>query len=416
MPLPTPPTSSVSSESISPDHFVTIPELLFSLETITYVGFDHDTASAIWERWARWGNDGGREIDGGPITFASMFLEQIRSQANDTCSSLDSDWYETMAVLGISKELQDNMMDPRYKPIRLTQSLRYWLLDTLSMRYETLKEIQLASNERARTARRSETRPGGASTPHQQKHLASSGPTERARNISSSFYSAPGVSSATSSAAIVQQSPAGHLNLYKGGSHSRLHDIFDDDGSIRALSSLQSRPGDFNSTQMAAYFAVDLEVARKYAAWAKKRDTNGMAVILCVQIPNVLIESLTAEEKQLLYWPTEEWRSLVWNCRRGDLLPRTMTKYARSTLIIGTICGKPTSVIANLPSPGHIAETIIMKNSRDTRAVQYGFIGDAGLWLLKELGANAFALHPMTREEISDYERELGEIEEPGSE
>ena len=155
MPLPTPPSSSVSQEPIPPDHFATIPDFFISRETIIYVSFDDNTASTIWDRWTQRGDDGG------PMTFENMLLEYIQSQANDIWSEVDSDWYDTMTSFGISKELREATMDPEFKDIRLTQTLKEWLLDTISAQYQCLELIQSASSERARAARRGEGRLGG---------------------------------------------------------------------------------------------------------------------------------------------------------------------------------------------------------------------------------------------------------------
>lgn len=63
--------------------------------------------------------------------------------------------------------------------------------------------------------------------------------------------------------------------------------------------------GDFNSAGFGSiYMALDFDIAKKYAAWAKRRDTTQYAGILRVEVPNNAIENLTPADKIIIYWPS----------------------------------------------------------------------------------------------------------------
>ena len=50
-----------------------------------------------------------------------------------------------MTEIGVNSDLQVGMMDPICRDIRLTETCKYWILDTVSARYASLREIQAAS-------------------------------------------------------------------------------------------------------------------------------------------------------------------------------------------------------------------------------------------------------------------------------
>lgn len=402
--LPSPPTTHSSPGSTTAqdlEHFIDIPEFLFSRETLTFLGFNESAAETIWSRWVNCGPEDGREIDGGLVTFESMaraFIYGTFTREED--ASLDDDlaWRASMDSCGINEELQTAIMTPGCKDVRLTESCQFWLLDTISARYASLKQIQAASFERARSARRAASRPGGSSLlPGEQM-------PSRYRSTSEMFYGAPSMSPMVTSAPEVRANAPGHTVLYRGGYETSIKAIFDDDGRVVNMAPLFSgRPGDFNSTKKASYMALDFEIANKYAYWSKVRDRSQLTVILRLEIPNSALESMDGSEKCHAYWPSQEWKELVWNCRRNKRLQHSLTKFGKATLAIGTICGKPNVVVTNLPSPAEITHQMILQGPRGD-AVQYVFIDDQGVEFLETHGSSTCTVHPMTRRVVEEIE------------
>jgi hypothetical protein len=76
--IPSPPSTISSPASPAPiEDFETIPDNLVSRETLLYLGFVDTAAKTIWGCWCNWGSDQGREADGGPVTFESIFRSYI---------------------------------------------------------------------------------------------------------------------------------------------------------------------------------------------------------------------------------------------------------------------------------------------------------------------------------------------------
>ena len=64
-------------------------------------------------------------------------------------------------------------------------------------------------------------------------------------------------------------------------------------------------------------------------------------VIICFQIRNAAIESLNhTMALQRIYWPSPEWKQLIWYFRKGKHLPSHLAKYRDALLVIGTISTK----------------------------------------------------------------------------
>lgn len=132
--------------------FVSIPGQLISQATIEYVGFSKTKANEIWSSWNNWPSTGPRretdpEDSGLQVTFLDFICGYISFSFN-TYSEDDDEWVNCMNTYGLSKELQDAVLDPLFKYLRLSDSCAEWSKDTIEMRYAGLKAIQQASSNR----------------------------------------------------------------------------------------------------------------------------------------------------------------------------------------------------------------------------------------------------------------------------
>lgn len=57
------------------------------------------------------------------------------SYPGGTCEDDDARWFHCMASYGINSELQEAIMDPRFRHIHLTETCKLWLQDTIHLRY-----------------------------------------------------------------------------------------------------------------------------------------------------------------------------------------------------------------------------------------------------------------------------------------
>lgn len=376
----------------SSDCFVSIPEDLVSFATLGYLGYNHHTATRIWERWTNW--PPGiikRQCDDfeGGIPFIEV-AEGYLDSATDTCEDDDSVWLDCLDKYGMSTELTHAIMDTKFRHIRLTQSCKFWVQDTLKLRYRGLEEVQEASRERERATQRQASRPG----------INNPGPPAQ-RSISESLRSALWMSPETALSSFATGAAAnkpGEIQLYKGMDKACINDLFRGDGSVHFGCLASRSPADFSSKQVGIYFAVDREVAVYYACYAKRRSGVNAVVIVQATIQNSAIETLIPPDIQRVYWPSTEWKSLVLTCRQDRKLSSQLRTFQLAKLIIGSICNKSSKVLANMQSPDEITEGMVCKTKDGRVAVQYVFIGTEGDDLLEQ--SAQITVFPLTSREF----------------
>lgn len=107
------------------------------------------------------------------------------------------------------------------------------------------------------------------------------------------------------------------------------------------------------------------------------------------------------------------WKKVVWTGRRAQVFSKDLGKFARSTLIIGTICGKPNKVIGGLPLPDHIEYKHLLKRLPrygGGLAVQYAFNDDQGVDFIRAHGFDKISCHKFTQRDRDQLDREFAEI------
>lgn len=417
--VPLTPISSTSSSSVT-ETYVTIPEVLISLATLKYLGYTDAAANEIWDRWSNWpsGPPGRYEVDDdGEIPFIDVAVGHLsRFRDQDTWNDHDRPWFDFMELCGINLESQTALMDPIYKRIRLTESCYFWMRDTIEMRYRGLEAIQRASRERAMATNRANTRPGHSSSDRQDRSSTSGGPSGSAqesaqRSISGTMRMTPGISSnsAFSKACKSSQNIPGTIILYKGLDQARLNGFHDENtGAIVAWHKMQSSPPTDFLGSLGYYFTVHRDIAEYYACYAKRRDSVQSVVIVEVVIPNHKIESLSSTQLQKTYWPSEEWKKLVWHCRNGIKLPSELRKYKQASLIIGTIAKKPNKAFTRMDTFAQIDESCVLKTKDGCDAIQYVFDNDEGVEILEGLAPGSVEVCPVLAKEYTQWESEHG--------
>ena len=153
----------------------------------------------------------------------------------DTYLDDDAAWRETMNSAGINQSLQNAIMTLSCKDMRLMESCKYWLLDTVSAKYASLKDIQATSRERVMAARRAATRSGGSGSSSGYQYALSPAlisSSSGRRSTSETFNGMPGMSSVTVSSPAAHSNAPGHNVLYRGGYSSAILKIFDEQGKV----------------------------------------------------------------------------------------------------------------------------------------------------------------------------------------
>ena len=368
--------------------FMTIPDQLISRASLEYVGFSFQKATELWDRWTHWPTgpyepiretdpDDGTKLEMTFIDFITGPFVGSRNVAHDS----DSDWLDCMTYYGLNLDTQRAIMEPAFKVLRLSMSCGEWCEDTIRMRYAGLVEIQAESLNREQSLRHSDAHTSGSGATESQSTSGQASTDALASNH-------PHASSYGSLSALSASRAPGSVVLYKGLDKGRITNLLNDDGSLRELSSLQSAsPNDFFSRAVAFYFTPNLDVAEYYAAWAKRRSITEEVVIVSITIPNSAIEQMQEPIGYRLYWPSDDWKKLIWNCLRGQKHPRELRKYRHATLIIGTTSKRPSLYYHTLDYWEQVSERCVLKMvyaTREVIAIQYCFSGHEGGDFLEE--------------------------------
>jgi hypothetical protein len=221
---------------------------------------------------------------------------------------------------------------------------------------------------------------------------------------------APGISSDTAFsnvAMLAARNAPSSVTLYKGLDQARLNGFFNDSGDIVAWQQLISQPPtDFLGREAGFYFAVHRDIAEYYACYAKRRDGVSSVIVIHLTIPSHKIESLSTTQLQKTYWPSEEWKNLIWHCRTARRLPTELRKFKQACLIIGTISKKPNMLYDRMNSPEQIDERCVLKTKEGRDAVKYVFHDDEGQEFLEQQTPGSLSVHPVSTAEFLQWHRE----------
>ncbi|KAM0085520.1 hypothetical protein ACKRZS_002255 [Fusarium odoratissimum] len=305
-----------------PHAFVTIPEKLISKATIEYVGFNSDKAREIWSGWIAWPSGPIiREIGIGEETCLEVsFIDWVKGHAgnplsDDVWEDDNSAWSRYMEQRGIATDLQYAIMDPLFRDMRLTGTCIGWLRDTMEMRYEGLRNIQRASAEQSEAF----CHPSG-----DMQHTS----TEPSGSAFAGRH--------TLSVPTVMED---FTVLYKAMYQRRTDGLFDQQGILSRTSVLRSvPPTDFSENKTMYCFTPDYNLARKHAAWVKRRGPSAAIVQIAVQ--DSVITAIGPPDTQCAFWPNSNWGELIWHCRTETISKET-ADYGRAALIFGRIANRP---------------------------------------------------------------------------
>ncbi|KAH8812206.1 hypothetical protein F5884DRAFT_843557 [Xylogone sp. PMI_703] len=374
----------MASPSQLNDLHLTVPGELISLATLKYLGYDAETATQLWHRWINWPTGPPYQetaADIGDILFIDFVTGYLRRGGVDAVDDNDQAWHSCMNGCGISAELQQAIMDPVFRTIRLTESCVFWIRDTMKMRYKGLEAARESSRKCAMDAQRADLRPRVSYFVQDSQGSIS---TASGRSESSLQMMEPGISqdTAMSHAAVSSgMNASGSTILYKGVDQSRLKGLFDDSGNVVEMNRLLSSPlSDFLGRQAGFHFVADRKIAEYHACYAKRRDAKSSVVI-----------------------PSPEWQNIVFHSRQWKKLPSELRKFKTATLIIGTISKKPSAIYQRMTSPAEITENDVLKTKDRRNGVQYAFVNDQGEDFLVEHAVWSLKVYPFTTQEIGDW-------------
>ncbi|KAI4868987.1 hypothetical protein F4820DRAFT_408526 [Hypoxylon rubiginosum] len=380
--------------------FATIPITLISYDTLGYLGLAVDKANAIWSEWTHWPATGPRrEIDaddgGLQVTFLDFIVARLENY-EDVFEDNDAQWRQCLIVCGINESVQDAIMDPIFKDIRLTNSCVYWVKDTLAMRYAGLEDIRRASHRREKELVNASARPGGSHSDNSsnrgsgrggnvQEHSPAKGKaTSQGRRSVSGLQqqTTPGISPQfwNSKTAVDIDNQPGNIVLFKGIDQGRITGLFNERGEVQSIEKLLSMPrSDFSSTRALFYFTPDCHIAEYYAAYAKRRSNCESVVMVSMSIPREAINNLEEPDIRRLYWPSPHWKQLVWRSKTAKPLPKPLRSYRDALLIIGTISKGAERLFENFKTWEDMTDACVLRvrsSNRSNPSEQYVFSGE----------------------------------------
>ncbi|KAF2012744.1 hypothetical protein BU24DRAFT_395869 [Aaosphaeria arxii CBS 175.79] len=299
---------------------------------------------------------------------------------------LPDDPRQMMTVFGIRTDIQDAILDPAFEQIFETETLKFWIRDTLRINYWTLEKVLTDLVDHAKlllaTKEDNDTKVDDSisSKPSAESSIPTRGEYPCVRRWAGTFPQEH-----VSIDDTVQPTPPGFHVLYKGRAHEEEHyrSFISETGELDFSVIRIWEGGDFNPWDDAVYFATDRETAEMYRGYAALRCKHSETMIIRLLVPDTFVASLDKEE--ILY--SEDWKTCVWAGRKGcDSLPSKFDDFYDAELVVGHV-SKATSEIFNEMKLGDVQERVSEGHVliiSSGKAVQWAFLGKD---VRKRLGA-----------------------------
>ena len=112
---------------------IEVPTVLESLETLEFLGFTPEAGKDILERFHN-----ASELIEDPC-FLDYVKGRVTSVPDVGCP--EDDWNAAMLAMGITQTLCDNILDPEFTDLLLTQDASYWVIDTIEAKFMFLTSL-----------------------------------------------------------------------------------------------------------------------------------------------------------------------------------------------------------------------------------------------------------------------------------
>lgn len=354
-----------SSDNAIPTGMFELPRHEDSIEALEWIGLNHEAATAIHDRYST------RETHEpfGLLDYVNGHIDGLAHRHSNLSHT------ETMAVMGIRETVQQAILDPDHSTVFETETLVFWLKDTLRIKHLSLELL----NRRLVSAAIQQVSPN-----KQQKRprLPDSFGDQRPKSPSvtatfniaqSKDFNLPEKLIAV--AAEPRDLPPSHTRLFKAKSAAEMYQWIEDDGSVD-MAKLATWPrGDFNGTSNAWYFTKEKECAEKYREFAERRCPQAETWLMSLDVPDTFLASIKRED---LYY-TYDWKRYIWLCKKSDLnIPTNLRRYAEEAdLIVGHVCGKDPKAVTKHKKDDvqtAITEEFVMKLPSGQKATQHIFM------------------------------------------
>ena len=309
--------ATVSFKHSTTSSTLTIPLSAEIPAALEWCGYVSRVASEIYQRWRSCG-----QCPYNLLSFACGNLHELTYPRFPERYTRE----QQLDRLGLNSQTIDGILDKGYRDICGTQTLAFWVEDTLRANYHCLEETIYGL----------------------KRYVAAASEERDVENMVAADveipYSTPLLP--REHVSVQKRGPIlkNHVTLWVGrspytsqGEHFTWPELVDEDGGInmRFLESLERR-GDFNRDKSAYYFTSDKETAEKFRQYAALRCPKVETWLIRFQVSVKYIKGLT--QRHLQYGDT--FKDYVWHCRNtsGASMREKNKTLSGKQLIKGPIC------------------------------------------------------------------------------
>jgi hypothetical protein len=303
---------------------IDLPDTANSISGLEFIGFDHKTATHIFNTYNGY-KEPFSSVEASNYDFFSFIhghIIHINSARFDILSDR-----EKMTKLGIRKEVQDAILDERFMNVFGTQTLQFWIEDTIRVNYTTLLRLKDQTN-----------------------NIEPDLDSESLSKYCTTLDSPPKILE-------------NHTILYK--THITTTDpLFSEDGTLDVPTLNSPRGGDFNWLSEAQYWTPDLHLAERFRQYISLRCPFSTTLLLSLQMPDSFLASLNIEE----LWYGEEWKEYIRYCKTKSPPPSHLQHLCKADILIGHISIKSQHL------NGKVSENDILMHQDGSKAIQWCFV------------------------------------------
>jgi hypothetical protein len=348
----------------------TLPADPRSVEGVEFLGFNRSTAETLFDRWSN-----RPDPDQNPDDLVDYVLAEVSALTVPPLSNCSPN--QAMEGLGVSRELREAILDPAFTDLLWTQSVEFWLEDTIQHRWATLFHVHSLLKAKAFTSltRRKDKKRLKIEDEIQDPFNLAPEVTESQKHSASLVAPSKGMS-LPAGFTIVEAKPKiheDHIILWKGmDPRARVHQhpLLAVDGTIDVGMLASASAGDVNAINSAWYWTRERETAEIYREYAARRNPRHETWLVQVQVPQSFVSTLTGSE--IYYSP--DWKELVWNCRMGKArLPSKFDHFLNVDLVQGHICKGVNEKISKIPEEEiwRINEDYVLKLKSGQKSTQW---------------------------------------------
>lgn len=288
--------------------------------------------------------------------------------------------------MGLSQELQDILLNPRFGVFFTTETLHFWVRDTLRLRYQTIYYLQqrchnmaIRSRHAKKKQRKSVSNDPSLLLPQQ------GGPSDEGVQDTSEILSmsAKDLNLPEANIRIGVPGPAldDHYTFYSGKMACEMEDMISEEGSIQLTQLSTFAGGDFNALQVASYWTPEKATAERYREWAAHRCDLSESWLIQIQVSRTFMTKL----RQETLWYSPDWKEFVWYCKKKRQPPPAKFDHLNQAQVIrGHVCNGLSRRVIRIKREdvqNTINEAFVLRhkdlNEEDIESQQVVFIGES---------------------------------------